>query len=139
MKEEVLRIFNARLMNICIGLKEQSREQILNALLNHERKGSCVDRICDQIRRAEMACNIGGALKISRFRLLIEAGADMFANMALTHMKEQALSQAEKQRKIDQASKIENIKAEFEAEQKDLTDPRIVSFPGKAARRGIEL
>lgn len=139
MKDLVTIEFDSRVRHVCRNLKEHSRDEIISALLNHERKPSCIDKVCEQLRDAEMKCNIGGEFKVKRFLPLIHCAADMFCNLALTHLKEQAISNAERQRKIDEANRIANIEQEFEAEQKDLTDPRIKSYPGAAARRGIEI
>lgn len=139
MKAEVTQTFDAAIREHCRKVKEQNRAEITRALLEHERKDVCVQRVCDQIRDAENKCNIGGRLELKRFKLLIDAAAVMFCDAALEHMKQRTISQAERQRRIDEANRIQNIEQEFEEEQKDLTDPRIKSYPGAAARRGIEV
>jgi hypothetical protein len=126
--------FDRCIRKICRKLKEHSREEILKALLEHDRKGACIDHTCEAIRVAESRANIGGKFEISRFRLFIETTAGMFCNAALTHFKEQAISQAEKQRRIDDANRMANIEAEFEADQAEALDSRIRSYPGAPAR-----
>jgi hypothetical protein len=91
-------------------------ESIRNYLLNHERKQRCIDRVCEQIRMAELG-QLKQRMDIWRWRTLVEACAKIFANAALQHAEESALTQAEKMRRIDEATRIDQIAAEFEAEQ----------------------
>lgn len=92
-------------------------ENIRNYLLNHERKQRCIDRVCEQIRMAELG-QLKQRMNIWRWRTLVEACAKIFAEAALKHAEEAAISHAEMIRRIDKATEMERFAEEFDAEQK---------------------
>lgn len=107
-------------------------ENLRNYLLRHERKPICITRICEQIRIAELS-NIRKRFDIWRYRQVVEACARMFADAALKHAEEQALSHAERMRRVDEASAMDNIKAEFDEMEKEVLSGKLVSRPGAVA------
>lgn len=112
----------------------EPKPHIAAALLAHERKAVCVERVCDQIRRAETSCNIGRKMNVERFRIMIEAAAKMFCENALRHLEERALSQAERTRREDEARQEKQLEAEFDEMQAEATSGKLVSHPGAVAR-----
>ncbi len=89
-----------------------TKPDVLNFLMQHERRDACFKGICEQVVKAELS-NIGKRMDIRRVKLLTEAGARMFCDAALKHAEEKILTQAEKQRRIDDASRLENLQAEL--------------------------
>lgn len=123
---EVLQVFNSFI------IRTFRSYNIRQFLLNHERKPVVIERICDQIRRAEMS-NIGGRFEIRRFTQLIEAAAQMFVDAALKNAEEKAISHAEMVRRMDEGARIENIAQEFASLQLEAESTAIVSRPGSVA------
>jgi hypothetical protein len=107
-------------------------ENIRNYLLRHERKANCIARICEQIRIAELS-NIRQRFDVWRYRQVVEACAKMFADAALRFAEEQAISNAERARRIDEASAMDNIKAEFDEMEKEVLSGKLISRPGATA------
>ena len=105
---------------------------IRDFLLTHERKPVVIEKICEQVRKAEMS-NIGRKFEIRRFTQLIEAASRMFADAALKNAEEKALSHAEMVRRMDESIRMENIEAEFESLQLEAESPVLVSRPGSVA------
>jgi hypothetical protein len=130
MRDKVTTIFDG-----CLRRIFHPKPELMAYLLKHERKGVCIERVCEQITAAEQRCNIGGALSVERFTVLIETAAKMFANMALEHAKEQALSQAETMRRRHEADRIKRAEELAADLEKEALSTRVTSFnDGKAAR-----
>lgn len=138
MRDLVEQRFEACIRRRMRTVKEHAREDIIRAIVTHERKSICIDRLCEAITKAESRCNIGGALKISRFEEMIYSIACLFANTVLEDIKQRALSQAERQRRIDEATKHDALEAEFSAMEKEALDPRI-HMVGGTIRKGLEV
>ena len=135
MKEAVIALFDKRIAVTFSGLKENGRDEILRAAMTHERKGECIDNVIYQLRLLKLQRQ----MTKKNFVDIVYSCADMYCAAILEYLKQQILSQAERQRRIDEANRIANFEAEVEADQKELTDPRIKSYPGAAARRGLEI
>jgi hypothetical protein len=125
MREQVAAVFDGY-----INRKLGAMPDVCRFLLNHERKGTCIDRTVEQIRKAEGACNIGGRFDTERFRLLIETAAAMFCNLALTHAGEAALSHAERVRRIADADKMKRAEEAVADLEREATTSRLTSLPG---------
>lgn len=88
------------------------KKNVADFIINHERKPEILKNICTQILTAE---HKGRRLYIDsvRFSQLIRAGADIFIGAALEQKEQSLLTQAEKQRRIDESNKLENLKDEI--------------------------
>jgi len=126
MEFEVARCFDSFLVSTF------KAESIRNYLLNHERKQVCIGKVCEQIRIAELS-NLKGRFDLWRWRQVIEACAGIFANAALNHAEEKALTQAERTRRLDEACRMDNLKAEFDALAEEALSTKLVSRPGAVA------
>lgn len=101
----------------------KSRPIVKDFLNRHERRGSCIDAIVRQVQLAELG-NLGKRLNLRMIKSLVEAGAKMFANAAIGYAEEQALSAAETQRRIDQATvPMEEVAADLVARGVILEKP----------------
>jgi hypothetical protein len=98
-----------------------TRPTIHSYLLHHERRQRCLDGICQQIRIAE-SHRIAKGLNLGRIRMLAETGAKIFCDLALRLAEQSALSNAERQRQINEAAKIETLRD-------DLIDRDIILNP----------
>lgn len=128
MIKQVEMVFNSYLAQLF-----QAKPEIHRFLLNHERRPIVILRTCEQIAQAE-ASNIKQRFDTAKHSALIFECAKMFANAALTHAEQKALSHAERQRRLDSANRIERIKEEFEADQKEFFSKKLVSAPGSVAK-----
>lgn len=128
MRQQVAMAFDS------VIIRAMPSQNLRKYLLEHERKAICVDRLCDQIQRAEQAANIGRPFDITRFNLFIESTARMFCKTALDHAEQEALSHAEKQRQRTEAGHIEDCKAAMVDLENEATTPKITSYPGGVAR-----
>lgn len=88
MIEDVTRRFD-------LALKSKFKEQteVLNFLLKHERKQLCINRLCEQIIRAE---NYRINVSVSTYATIIQDVAFMFANACLQKCLEDHYSSAKK-------------------------------------------
>lgn len=107
MISEVQAIFNNRIKHK-FGLKED----IFRYLYRHERKDICIGKICEQIREIERRL-YSITFNAEVYRGLIENMADFFCLQALTYAEEKALSQAERQRRLDESAYYETIGEEI--------------------------
>lgn len=128
MIKEVEIVFNSYLRQMF-----SHKPEVLNFLLNHERRPKIINICCDQIMIAEKS-NIAKMFDISKYRLLIGECAKLFCTAALRHAEEKALSRAEMVRRIDEANRIKNLTEEFEADQKEFGSTKIISYQGSVAK-----
>lgn len=135
MREAVERLFDKRLRQKFSVIKEAARDELLRAAYHHERKPICIDNIVHQLRLLKLQRQ----MTKNNFVDIVFSSADMYCSAVLENLKQSILTQAERQRRINEANRISDIEAEFDAEQKDLLDPTIKSFPGAPARRGLVL
>ena len=123
MKRQITKVFDEYISQIFF-----SNENVKNMLTNHERKESCIVNICEQIKIAEMS-NIRGSFNTKKYRILIHEVAKMFCSAVLKMEETKALSQIEKQRRIDESTRINQIEEEFDEMQKEAEDDKIISYP----------
>lgn len=109
------------------------KPEILRFLRQHERKSVVILRVCQQISLAESS-NIAKRFDAARHSYLVGECVKMFANAALTKAQQDQLSMLERSRLITEANRLESIKAEFEADQKEFDSKKLVSRPGQVAR-----
>ncbi len=97
-------------------------------LWEHERKQKCLDEVCKQIKTCERKAY---SIKFNRKKYVqvIDQSAKMFCNAALKKAKEDNLSRLEKQRRIDDHNRMDEIEAEFDADQQEALDNKIISYP----------
>lgn len=128
MEFEVSQIFDS-----WISSKFGAKPDIARYLLRHERRPMVIQRVCEQIRIAELS-NIRKRFDTSRYRMVIEACAGMFCNAAINYAEQQAMSRAEMIRRMDEASRFENLTAEFQELENETLSTKLVSRPGDVAR-----
>lgn len=109
-KELVRKVFIEALMKAY-----NTKPEVMNFLLNHERLDIAIERITHQIRQIEFG-PIGKRFTAQQFQTVVVEGAKWFAIFARQHADEHLLSHAERQRRIDQENELSN----FEAEQAEL-------------------
>lgn len=124
MKDQVTAAFDRSLRRTF-----ETKPEILAFLHRHERKGVCIERLCEQIQAAENAANIGGRFDVRRFEMFIDTTAMMFANAALTYAEEKAISSAEATRRQIERDKIERAQEIMNEMEKEARDLSVKSFP----------
>lgn len=112
--------------------KLETKPNVLSFLLNHERRAVAIERTKEQIHIAEHS-NFGKKFNAKHVKEMIETCAAAFANAALNYKEQQLLSELEKSRLVNEATKIERYEAEFEEDQKELINGKITSRPGGVA------
>lgn len=90
-------------------------------------------KVCEQINLAEHS-NYSKKFDTAKHSFLIFECVKLFSDIALKYAKEKVISRLERQRRIDEACRIDNIAAEFEADQKEFESKKIVSRPGQVAK-----
>ena len=130
MREFVERLFDKRLRERVMRLKENSRDELLKAAYEHPNRSNCIDNVVHQLRLLKLQRQ----MTKKNFVDITFTCADMYLNAVLQHLKERILTAAEKNRLIDEANKEKRWAEEFEADQKEALDTRIISLPGRAAR-----
>lgn len=94
-------------------------------ILNHERKDLVINNLCREIDKLGLTKHAGN---MKRYAEIIDTYAGLFAKAALREREELHLSEAEKNRRISEAGKLN----ELEEEQKELRDeffnPKIKSY-----------
>ena len=128
MEFEVAQVFDSWL-----SAKFHGKPDVAKYLLRHERRPMVIQKVCEQIRIAELS-NIRRRFNTARYRQIIEACAGMFASAAVKYAEEQAVSRAEMIRRMDEASRLENLKAEFQELENETLSTKLVSRPGDVAR-----
>jgi hypothetical protein len=103
-------------------------EEIRRFLWNHERKPKVIDNLCEQIKICEKR-DYSIKFDAKKYAKVIHETAKMFCEAALEKAKQDQLTQAERQRRIDEADKINQIEQEFEAEQAEAMSDKIISYP----------
>lgn len=109
--------------------------EVRQFLLNHERKNLAIEKTKEQIKIAELS-NFGKKFEARHVLECIEMCAKCFCNAALNHKKEQVLSAAEYQRRVDEAEKLKNTEEEYLDDQKELkaSEKLIVFRPGSVGK-----
>lgn len=93
MRSEIAVIFNAKIADTF-----KDKREVLNFLMNHERKNLCLDNLCAQIAECERrALRIGFDAKT--YEWTINDVAVMFCKQALRKAAEDSMTQAERVRK----------------------------------------
>lgn len=97
-------------------------------LTTHERRQKLLDNIASEVIKIELS-NVGKRFDAEKFKMVIESIAHLFATKAIEHYEQSIMSHAEKQRRISEAGRMEDIEAEFDEMQKEVTDQKVVSYP----------
>lgn len=122
MKERVKQHFDSWIVH------KFKNEGIRNYLLRNEHKEKCLNELCNQIQiceRAQFSINFD----VKKYKYVIENVANMYAKAALEKAKQDTLSNAEKQRRITEHHKMEQLEAEWEEDQKEARTDKIISYP----------
>jgi hypothetical protein len=114
-------------------MEMSKNSEVRRYLMTHERKPLVLKNCLEQIKFAERS-NISKRFDVTKYNLVIKECAKIFAKAALGHAEQRALSRIERDRRVAQHNRIENIKAEFEADQKEWESKKLVSRPGSVAR-----
>jgi hypothetical protein len=101
-------------------------ESVRNFLIRHERKNVCIQNLCYQIERCERQ-TYSIKFDANKYRMVIKEVAKMFAHAALESAMQRELSQAEKNRRIDESCRIQQIEEQFSEDQK--LSKLTVSYP----------
>jgi hypothetical protein len=131
MRDAVERLFDKRIRDKIRGLKETSRDELLRASNDHPNRGKCIDSAVVELRKLKLQRQ----MTKKNFVDIVFCCADLYCSAVVEHLKQRILTAAEVQRRTDEANRMANLQAEFDADQKELEDTRIKSFPGAAARR----
>ena len=105
------------------------KQNVLNFLLNHERKKLVIDKLCEQILLAERGVII---MTAEKYQSLIKDIALFFAQNAILHKEEQILSDTERLRRIADADRLKHAQENFDTMTKELEDDRPKSYLGGA-------
>lgn len=101
------------------------KHEVMNYLLKHERKSLCINRLAEQILRAEQY-NI--ALSVNTYDSIIKDVALMFAKTAIEHVEQQhmsAIQKAQYRAKEDALKEAEEMLKDLEKDslnEKGLTE-----------------
>lgn len=133
MRHQVALEFDACISRLFPTMEPGARQRIHKFLLTHERKNSCLDRLCEQILKAEQSANIGGKFDRRRFDSFIDTTVRMFADAAMQLEAEGHYTRAKKQQMIDLAGYIADCQAEQDELQKELASGKLISRPGGVA------
>lgn len=122
MKHQVESLFNMYIVG------KFPNKDIAAFLWNHERKPVCIKELCNQIEICERKER---RIKFDRAKYVqvINQSAEMFCNAALLKAEQDHVSRLERQRLIDEGNRIKDIEDEFEADQKEALDDKIISYP----------
>jgi hypothetical protein len=108
------------------------KPDVLNYLKNHERKNIVLENLSEQIKGCERA-NYSINFDVKKYHYTIDEIALFFARNALRYAEEQAVSRIERQRRIDEANKIEDAKEMMQELEDEALTTKIVSRPGAVA------
>lgn len=122
MKHQIESLFNMYIV------KTYQNKDIASFLWNHERKPKCVHELCRQIELCERSEK---SIKFdrSKYRMVVNESAKMFCGAALLKAEQDAVSRIERQRLMDESNRIKDIEDEFEEDQKEALDDKIISYP----------
>lgn len=107
--------------------------EVRSFLVQHERKNVCIEKLCEQIRIAELS-NIGRDFNLEKWRLCIHSVARMFAQACLRHQEEKILSDAEIARRLSESRKLEHAEEMITELEDDALDETPRSFLNDAQR-----
>ena len=93
-----------------------------------------IQRVCEQIRIAELSNRTRKKFDAYRFRQLVEACSKMFCEAAIKYAEQKAISRAEMIRRMDEASRFETMQAEFAEMEKEIESSKLISRPGEVCR-----
>lgn len=88
------------------------RSDIADFLVNHERKGMCLDRLCKQIIGAERL--MGARFRRKQLDTLIAGVAEMFSTAAIKHRDEAFMNDIQKQQALKKPKTESEIRGELQ-------------------------
>ena len=131
MLEDVTRRFDQALRT-----KFQAKTDILNFLLKHERKKLCIDRLCEQIVRAE---NYSINIRVETYASIIDDIATMFAKACLQKVEEEHYSSIKRQQIMAQADHLKNAEAMLiDLEKETINEKGLTEIERDRIRSAIE-
>lgn len=131
MIEDVTRRFDD-----AIKAKFKDKQDVQNFLLKHERKSLCINRLCEQIVRAE---NYSINVKVTTYSSIISDIAMMFAKACLQKVEEDHMSSIERHKIL---AKHDNIKAAelilHDLEKETINDPKLTEIERSEIKQAIK-
>lgn len=97
--------------NNALRVKFGHKPDILKFLLEHERKDLCLKNLCNQIEIAERRGRFRLDFDVTKYILMINEMAVMFARAAVNARINELMSSAEKHRRQSEATKYDEIKS----------------------------
>ena len=114
MIQDITKRFDKALSDMLDGHTE-----VKNFVLNHERKPVVLKNLCEQIMGCEKNLLV---FDVSRYQQVIDSTAGLFAKTAIGVAEQHAVSDLERQRRIDEQEKEKSILKDFEGEIKEVTE-----------------
>ena len=130
MISDVTRIFDAFIHEKFSG----ENPEAFRYLINHSHKPRCIERVCDELQMIERR-TWSIAWDADRYRGVIREMAKLFCLQALEYAEQQAMTYAEKQRRISEQGRIDDIQAEFDAFEDEALNQKETSFLNEATRK----
>lgn len=101
-------------------------EGVRNYLLQHERKNGCINKVYEQVRKAEVGATV---FDKHRYHILIHECAKTFCQVALEYAEQQLLSKAEQAKRIHDADTFKRAEEAMIDLEKEATSEAITSYP----------
>lgn len=118
-----------------IKAKFKDRLEIQNYLLKHERKALCLNRLCEQIVRAE---NYSINIKVETYASIIKDIAMMFASAVLKKAEEDHYSSIKRQQIMAEQDHLKNAEAMLvDLEKEAINDPRLTEIERDQIKEAI--
>ena len=131
MLEDVTKRFDQALES-----KFKARPDVLNFLTKHERKNLCINRLCEQIVRAE---NYSISIKVETYSGIIKDIALMFANACLKKAEEDHYSQAQRTAITRQQDALKDAEGLLKDLEKDtINDKGLTEIERDEIKQAIE-
>lgn len=96
-------------------------------LLNHERKPVVIKSCCEQIEICERQSTLN--FDATKYQYVITELVKFWAKSALKHAQEQMLSRIERQRRVDEANRLDDAKGLFDEMKADAESTSVKSRP----------
>lgn len=104
------------------------KREVVNYIINHERKKKVIDNLCGQIEIAERR-SYQITWNAERYRYVIGEVAKMFCSAALKKIEDDLKSNAARQKIIDDANRLSNFEKELEEDTKEALSNTFKSYP----------
>lgn len=113
MKKFITKAFDEKLTNLF-----SSKPEVLNFLINHERKHISIGNLEREINKLE---NTHIRLDLKKLTMIVRDFANMFAHAALINKEQSIMSSAEKYRQVKEYDEQQQLQAELEKTYNEST------------------